>query len=283
MKLRRTSAAISPTAHYTGYVWARHGLGPSALASPTGALLFHSLRPAMAASALAGGPTLESFLLARHRTIDALLTEAIEDGRVGQVVEIAAGLSPRGHRYATRYGRELTYVEADLPGMAALKREALARVGDRLPPTHRVVDFDALATSGPESLGAILGSFDPTVGTAVITEGLLNYLPTEAVTSLWTRLAAGLKVFPDGLYLSDLHLSGENKGAAAAGFVKALGAFVRGRIHLHFADVATAETALLDAGFSTASLHSPSEPQFDLPPALRAGARVVRVVDARTT
>ena len=281
MSLRRTSAAISPTAHYTGYVWARHGIGPAGLATRTGAVLYNGLRPAMAASAATGGPTLEGLLLGRHRAMDALLTEAIESGRIGQVVEIAAGLSPRGHQYATTYGEKLTYVEADLPGMAALKRQALARVGGPGSATHRVVDFDALATAGPHALSSIMAQLDPTVGTAVITEGLLNYLPTEAVTGLWARLATELRRFPAGLYLSDLHLAGENRSAALTTFSTLLGAFVRGRIHFHFADVASAEKALRDAGFREATLHRPDAERWDLPPHLRAGARLVRVVEAQ--
>ncbi|MDO7867700.1 class I SAM-dependent methyltransferase [Nocardioides jiangxiensis] len=281
MTLRRTSAAISPTAHYTGYVWARHGVGPAGLATRTGAVLYNALRPAMAASAGAGGPTLEGLLLGRHRAMDQLLSEAIDSGRVGQVVEIAAGLSPRGHQYAAAYGERLTYVEADLPGMARLKREALERVGGPGSTTHHVVDFDALATEGPQSLDAVMAGLDPTVGTAVITEGLLNYLPTEAVTGLWSRLATQLSRFPAGLYLSDLHLAGENSSTVLSAFSTLLGAFVRGRIHFHFADAAAAEGALLEAGFREARLHRPDAERFDLPPHLRAGARLVRVVDAR--
>lgn len=280
MALRRSSAAISPTAHYTGYVWARHGLGPTALATRTGAVLYTALRPAMAASARAGGPSLEGLLLGRHRAMDTLLSEAIESGRIGQVVEIAAGLSPRGLTYATSYAGRLTYVEADLPAMAQQKRDALAALGTPLPPGHRVVDIDALAPDGPLSLGALLDQLDPSVGTAVITEGLLNYLPAEAVTDLWARLAAGLRRFPTGLYLSDLHLAGENRSPLLAGFATMLGAFVRARIHFHFADAVAATEALRAAGFSAAALHHPDDARFALPPHLRAGARIVRVVEA---
>lgn len=279
-RLRRTSDAISPTAHYTGYVWARNGLGPRELASRTGALMHAGLRPGNALLDRAGGPSLDALLLSRHRAIDALLREAIAEGRVGQVVEIAAGLSPRGHRFANEYGTHLTYVEADLPDMAARKRDALA--GLSLPPTHRVVDFDALEESGPRSLTAILGSLDPEVGTAIITEGLLNYLPREAVTGLWARMAAGLQAFPHGLYLSDLHLSAENSTPATRTFIAMLGAFVRGRIHLHFTDAADAVAALTGAGFGSAALRRPDDPEFDLPEKYRAGARLVRIVEART-
>lgn len=281
MLLRRTSAAISPTAHYTGYVWARHGLGPAALATRTGAVLYNALRPAMAASARTGGPTLEGLLLGRHRAMDALLSAAIDSGRIGQVVEIAAGLSPRGLRYASAYAGRLTYVEADLPAMAQQKRDALARLGTHLPSGHRVVDIDALTPDGPLSLEALFAELDPAIGTAVITEGLLNYLPADAVADLWARLARGLRRFPSGLYLSDLHLAGENHGPLLAGFSAALGAFVRGRIHFHFADAVAATEALRAAGFDTAALHHPDDARFEqLPRHLRAGARLVRVVEA---
>src|SRR5680860_1088598 len=121
----RRSDAISPTAHYTGEVWRRAGLSDPALATREGRLLYGSLRPTMALSAALGGDTLEAFLLARHRLIDRLLGEAIAAGRVGQVIEIAAGMSPRGLRFS-RLHPDLTYVEADLPAMAARKRAALA-------------------------------------------------------------------------------------------------------------------------------------------------------------
>src|SRR6185436_10973917 len=98
-------------------------------------------------------------LLARHRAIDHLLDRAIADGRVGQVIEIAAGLSPRGWRFTERH-QDLTYLEADLPDMAARKRAILAEVGPESP-RHRVVDVDALADVGPTSIAAIAATLDP--------------------------------------------------------------------------------------------------------------------------
>jgi len=73
---------VGPTAHYTGYVWARNGLSHPELETREGRLLFDSLQPAMLASRALGGPTLEAYLLARHRAIDALLERAIDAGRV---------------------------------------------------------------------------------------------------------------------------------------------------------------------------------------------------------
>jgi O-methyltransferase involved in polyketide biosynthesis len=93
---------VGPTAHYTGYVWARNGLSHPELETREGRLLFDSLQPAMLASRALGGPTLEAYLLARHRAIHALLERAIDAGRVSQVIEVAAGLSPRGWRFGRR-------------------------------------------------------------------------------------------------------------------------------------------------------------------------------------
>src|SRR5581483_12014065 len=110
----------------------------------------------MLASRALGGPTLEQYLLARHRAIDALLEQAIERDGVSQVIEVAAGLSPRGWRFARRYGERLIYVEADLPDMALRKFAALERVGS-LGERHRVRAVDAMRDDdGPGSVAAVV-------------------------------------------------------------------------------------------------------------------------------
>jgi O-methyltransferase involved in polyketide biosynthesis len=277
---QRSAEAVSPTAHYTGHVWARNALGPAELDTRTGAVLYGLLVPFNAASGRLGGPTLEGLLLGRHQVMDDLLHAAIKDGTISQVVEIAAGMSPRGQRFSEQYGDALTYIEADLPAMATRKRIAL----ERLPrsSTHAVVDFDALRTAGPGSLASVMANLDPTRGTAVITEGLLNYLPGDAVRTLWSRVAAELARFPAGLYISDLHLASELRGGAARSFGVLLGAFVRGRIHFHFADAGSAEAALHEAGFDDVTLHQLDDPALGVPARLHAGARLARVVEART-
>jgi len=238
---------IGPTAHYTGYVWARNGLSHPELETLEGRILFDALQPAMIASRLAGGPTLEAYLLARHRAIDALLDSALERGEVSQVIEVACGLSPRGWRFARRYGDRIVYVEADLPEMAALKRRALERMGS-LSEHHRVSEVDALRD---DDLAAIAAEFDPNRGLAIITEGLLGYLPTDAVDGIWRRFARTLSRFPDGRYISDLHLGGSVTPQVRA-FCLLLSAFVRGRVYLHFSGAREAEAALASAGFASA-------------------------------
>jgi O-methyltransferase involved in polyketide biosynthesis len=275
-----SSEAISPTAHYTGYVWARNGLSHRRLASRRGRIFFQALRPAMTLSGALGGPTLESYLLARHRALDALLEQAIEQGGVRQVIELACGLSPRGWRFAARYGEELTYVEADLPEMAERKRRALADLGT-LGSHHRVEPVDALRERGPESVAALAGRLDPGGGLAILTEGLVGYLQREELERMWALLARELRRFAAGWYISDLHVAGDG-GMPVQAFRSALGLFVRRPVALHhYTDAAEAERALVRAGFASAR----AQRAADLAPPERApgaGARLARVVHAQT-
>jgi O-methyltransferase involved in polyketide biosynthesis len=275
------SKRISPTAHYTGATWARAGLSHPSLSTVEGRILLHSLRPLMAISRTVGGPRLEDFLLARHTMIDHLLTRAIEEGRVSQVVEIASGLSPRGWRFAKNHGDRLTYIEADLPAMAQRKRDSLTRA-KQLSPRHRIVAVDAMKDGGPGSLNELFGELDQTSGVAVITEGLLNYFDRESVSKLWGTIARNLDAFPHGLYLSDIHLQSANAGAAAKGFAALLGAFVRGRIHFHFASESEVTSALLAAGFRQATIHRPAEFVDTGVVIPGRGAKLVRVIEAST-
>jgi O-methyltransferase involved in polyketide biosynthesis len=269
------SDAISPTAHYTGYVWARHGLSHPALETREGRVLFESMRPVNALSEALGGVSLETYLLTRHRAIDVLLERAIHEAGVSQVVEVACGLSPRGWRFTRRYGSALTYVEADLPAMAARKRRALERMGS-LSERHRVVEVDALRDAGPGSLRALAGELDPHEGLAIITEGLLGYLSGEAVDGLWRRLAGMLGAFARGRYISDLHL-GAAQNAQVRIFRVVLSGFVRGRVYLHFDDAADAEAALRHAGFEAATLHRAAS----LAPEIRGrGSTLAHILEA---
>jgi O-methyltransferase involved in polyketide biosynthesis len=243
---------ISPTAHYTGEVWRRAGLSHPWLGTHEGRVMVQALHPLMVVSGALGGPSLESYLLARHRAIDALLTDAVERHGVSQVIEIAAGMSARGWRFANHYGGRLTYVEADLPAMAERKRRALERIGS-LSEAHRVAQIDALRDDGPGTLAEIASALDPDAGLAIITEGLLGYLPTDAVRALWRRIAATLQRFPSGRYFSDLHL-GSVQTPAVRFFRRLLAGFVRGQVYLHFDGAEEAEAALRAAGFGTTAV-----------------------------
>jgi O-methyltransferase involved in polyketide biosynthesis len=269
---------ISPTAHYTGYVWFAHGQSHEAFATRTGKLMYQALRgPNLAAKAM-GMPSLEGMLLARHRLIDLRLGEAIDAGEIGQVIEVAAGLSPRGWRFRTRYGDKLTYIEADLPAMIANKRAILAELGGETA-HHRTAEIDALADSGPASIDALCAELDPSCGTAIITEGLINYFDRPIVIAIWERFARALARFPRGVYYSDINLKDGNRGPISTGFSWLLAAFVRGRVFLHFDTVAELEVALDGAGFDPHVL-DPNDFAGELPELEHAGAARVKIIEA---
>lgn len=251
------SAAISPTAHYTGETWVRNGLSHPRLGTWQGRMLHHGSALPFAVSRALGGPTLDGPLLARHRIIDSILDDRIRGG-ASQVVEIACGMSPRGWRFSERYGERLTYIEADLPGMARRKRDALARMGS-LTDRHRVVEMDALQEGGPGSLEALVETLDPAAGLAIVTEGLLVYLDDDTVDALWARIATALGRFDQGVYLSDLRLEGGKRSLPERTFGVILGVAVRGRVHVFPGDEAAAEAALRRAGFAEVQLHRGDE------------------------
>jgi O-methyltransferase involved in polyketide biosynthesis len=269
------SSRISPTAHYTSYVWVANGLSHPALATTRGRLLHAALAPANAAYARLGHANLDEMLLARHRVIDHLLEQAVVAGRVRQVVEIAAGMSPRGFRFAARHPG-LRYIEADLPAQAALKRVLLerARLGSE---NHEVVALDALRESGNESLASLAERLERRAGTAIITEGLTGYFDRPTVEALWHRIASVLALLGGGVYLSDLVLHGDATLGSLA-FRRILSWFARGEVHLHYDGPAQAEGALLAAGFASARAHRVSDfTEVDVP---RRAGQVVRVLEA---
>jgi O-methyltransferase involved in polyketide biosynthesis len=270
--------SISPTAHYTGYVWFAHGHSHEAFATRRGRLMYQALRAPNAAAHAVGLPTLEGMLLARHRLIDLRLAQAIDAGEISQVVEVAAGLSPRGWRFRTRYQDRITYVEADLPAMIANKRRVLATLGGETA-HHRTVEIDALRDDGHTSIDAICATLDPNGGTAIITEGLLNYFDRSNVVAMWRRFARALAQFPRGLYLSDLIMREGNQGPLVQGFGALLGVFVRGRVHVDFANALDVEATLGAAGFDGVVL-DPRDFAFELPKLETAGAGRVRIIEA---
>ena len=279
---RANPELISPTAHYTGNVWLQHGLSHPAFATLQGQAFYYALKAPMAMAKGFGGPTLEAFLLARHRLIDLQLENAIASGEITQIIEIAAGLSPRGWRFASRHRERITYIEADLLEMAKYKHHLL-QAGGLNSDQHHVRIINALADSGADSLAEIASKLDPEQGLAIITEGLVNYFDTPAVEAMWARFAKVLSGFKHGLYLSDLHVKANNSGSATRMFMGLLSTFVGGSVHLHFKDVAAAEQALSKAGFSQGVLLKPSEFREQLPDCRPRGVNVVRVVCARTS
>jgi O-methyltransferase involved in polyketide biosynthesis len=276
---------ISPTAYYTGHVWARNGMSDLTLDTFEGAALFTALRPIMRIGrALTGGVGLEEMLLQRHRIIDHLLARAIATMGVRQVLEIAGGMSGRGVRFAGRYGDlGLVYVEGDLPEMAERKRSRLSAAGLRRP-GHHVVELDVLQDTGPLAIAEATrgGLFDRSQGIAIITEGLMPYFDDATAARIWQRLAAFAAPFHSDVYLSDLYLRGSMDVAAVKVFQRMLAIFARGRTHLHFTREDEVAPAMARAGFARAVVHHPKDYAGALPLPGVGGMEVVQVLEAST-
>ena len=271
---------ISPTAHYTSDVWVRAGLSDRALSTGLGTFFHAALLPLnLTYGRLSGRPNLDAMLVARHRAIDRLLEREIMAGRIGQVVEIAAGLSGRGCRFTRRFP-ELHYVESDLPPMASHKRRTLDAAGLR-GPHHDVRPLDALATEGSASLGAVAAELDRSRGLAIVTEGLLSYLDRDDVLALWRRIATTLGCFPHGLYLSDLHLAEDVDGLWIPElFRMGLELFARGPVRYHFASADDTTASLRATGFREADVYRLVD--AEAPDRPGRAAPLVRVLAAST-
>jgi O-methyltransferase involved in polyketide biosynthesis len=281
MKERADSEKVSPTAYATGYFWYRHGLSHKGFLIPEGRRMDRRFRVLMGIVKVVSGVSIEALMLARHKGIDALLARHVESGKVTQVIELAAGLSPRGWRFMQRYPERLTYLETDLPHMAELKARLLAGIK---PPTprHRVVPVNALIDSGPGSLAELAATLDPKGGLAIITEGLMSYLDPASATGVWRRIAATLAKFPQGVYLSDSYVRSDRYGVGGQVFRGFIQRTVRGKMHVHFETTADADTQLRAAGFKAVTLHEPANIAETRELAARRGGDRVRILEALT-
>jgi O-methyltransferase involved in polyketide biosynthesis len=105
-------------------------------------------------------------LEARHKLIDKLIL----DTKITQVLELAAGLSPRGLTFTANPSN--IYAELDLDEMAKMKQQILRKIA-KLPQNLKIISGNALKM---DDLDRSVLSFDKQTPIAVINEGLLRYL-----------------------------------------------------------------------------------------------------------
>ncbi|RMG19387.1 MAG: hypothetical protein D6729_05440 [Deltaproteobacteria bacterium] len=243
---------LSLTALYTAGAWQAFGLpGSDLLASDEAARVFRVVNFALRiARFFRPGPVLRETLRHRHALIDHL----VEQSEAPLVLELAAGLSPRGLWLSGR-GREA--VEVDLPDLMATKRRllerseagraALARTGLRLVSGDVFeVDFDALLSRpGP---------------VCVVAEGLLVYLEPAARRTLYEKVAR-LLARRSGDFVFDLLPPAEEP---PPGLVGQLLAWLMRRATGGADFDRTPETreairrALLEAGFTSVTTYEPA-------------------------
>lgn len=279
MKNKNDTSSISFTAHYTGYVWQHHGLSEPAFATTQGRTYYALLRPFEYLARHIIGSDIKTTLLQRHFIIDRELEKRISANPDTQVLEIACGLSPRGHRFTRRHPN-LVYVETDLPGMVARKRSVLAPLNS-LNANHRLVTCNILEQGNADSLEAVIArEFDTDKPLVVITEGLVNYFDLATISSVWQRLAAMLSTFPQGLYLTDVYPEVEEH--RFAGLIRAanqsLRVASRSRFSLHFRNSHEMKQHFSELGFGNVTVFNPDRENTGAPRA--NGGAIVRVIAA---
>lgn len=252
------TSRISISAHYTGYIWYKHGLSAPGFATSAGRVANALLTPVNAFLRLVAGANIDIFLLQRHSVIDHQVETLITEHGVEQIVELASGLSPRGYRLKQKYP-QLHYIEADLPGMAARKKALLDKIGCQ--ENHQVFPCNILESDGDQSIKALLGRLDPNKKTLIVTEGLVNYFDLATIKSVWAQMATGLKGFPEGYYVTDLYPDFvEHPSYKYVQFAqKLVGFFTRGQWPLHYRSDDAIQQGFKQDGFRHVAVHDPAE------------------------
>jgi len=217
-ELKQEKSTVGFTALYTSQAWIWGGVPEAELFdSRLARAIFlwitsvyrmaRWLRPGMA-------PILQA-LLHRHTMIDRLMEQADVD----QVLELAAGLSPRGANITGDAG--VDYIEVDLPALIAAKRKLLGRsvrgreIAER--ENLRFVAGDATRMT----FGTIL---DESRRAFVIAEGLHMYLDADSQRRLWSNVASVLGRGAGGTFVFDhfQRASSERPGVVSGTVLRAM-------------------------------------------------------------
>ena len=242
---------VSNTAHFTAQVWVRSKL-PCAeyFDTPRGRLLYHTTAPFLSTGPrLANLPVLEDILLSRHRMIDQILIDFEPD----QVIEFAAGLSPRGLWYSDAFGTP--YLDVDLPGIVQTKRE---RIGGAAGDLYRLTEMDLDVS---EDYGATLSPYLRPGKTAVIAEGLLLYLPLSLQERIFGRIGALLGQLGGGCFVADVHHEQDVRlaGPLIGAFRRLLHLFSRTQLPQQIPTAEAGQQLMREKGFHALTIHRPED------------------------
>lgn len=188
---------ISFTAHYTGYIWYKMGISHPAFATSKGKALAVLVDPVERLAERFVGGSMRTTLKTRHTLLDDHLTQLIQQYPDLQVLEIAAGLSPRGWWFRSHYPM-IDYRELDLPNMAETKQMALMQISNAQP---EVLSADLFSADFQKAFAV----FDPKRPLVVISEGLINYFDKTLLKQLIQSIAQYGAGFAALHYLTDLY------------------------------------------------------------------------------
>ncbi len=241
---------IAPTAYFTAQAWVAAGFENAELFSTPQGRLMYGAAERIVPLLRRARPEMRhqiDYLWVRHSVYETRLEEL----KPGTVVEIGAGLSPRGLTFARR-NPDLLYIEGDLPHMVEAKRRALS--GTRLPPNYLLAPVDLLEPGFAAMLPA-----KPVPGRplAVITEGVTDYLDFGQKRLAFENIARLIGKHGSGRYLFEVHareLFGNVSGVARF-LTGALGLVVGTRFDDRlFESVRAAQEFVRNCGFDSAGV-----------------------------
>ena len=243
---------ISFTAHYTGYIWYQMGISHPLLATSKGKTLAMIAHPIESWGEKYVGGSMRTTLKERHTMLDDRLRQLIEQSPDLQVLEIAAGLSPRGWWFRQHYPM-VDYRELDLPDMAQTKQNALKQMDEKSPDVLSVDLFT-------EDFQKAFDVFDRNRPLVVISEGLINYFTKELLQQLIQSIVDYGKDFKTLHYLTDLYPEPvKNKLAKVIwNSSKLLKIMSRSAFSFHFVSPEEVRNFMQHAGFRQVQVIQPS-------------------------
>lgn len=250
---------ISFTAHYTGYVWYQMGISHPAFASMQGRFYTQLLHPLESFAERFVGTSIRQTLKIRHQLIDEQLQQLLDQQPQLQVLEIAAGLSPRGWRFKQHYPN-LNYCELDLPAMAATKQRALAQISSH---SHPVLALDLFS----DAFAQAFEQFNPEQPLLIISEGLINYFDKASLLQLIQNIAKHAQSFQQLHYITDLYPEPTQHKLSKVIWhsSKLLKLMSRSAFSFHFTQPQQVQDFFAQAGFRQVSVIQPSAPETTLP------------------
>jgi O-methyltransferase involved in polyketide biosynthesis len=198
MKPAEGNQRIGIPAYFTSHAWVEARFEYAHLFETTkGRLMFSALEPLFNILGFLG-PAVRlhnEYLFVRHYAIE----EGLRRIKPSCIVEIGAGLSPRGIAFATA-DPDLRYIEVDLPNMVAAKRSALG--GFECPQNYFLGTTDLLAEDFAETLPEMPRPGD---SVAVVTEGVTDYFNMPEKRKAFRNVRSLLQAHGGGSYLLDIY------------------------------------------------------------------------------
>ncbi len=233
----KSRSRVSSTAYFTAAVWNELGVPYAGqFVTGRGRWLNRMVRWGGSTIGLGGQYSVTNLFLAnRHLGLNQLLA----DLGPTQVIELAAGLSPRGLSWLQHYP-DSRYLEIDQPQVIAAKHELLGKrrktedgnlrfsifdfrlginklspqssvLSPEFPPTPILLSADLLGDEGAE-LGMRLTEYlDPGLPTVIIAEGITGYLDEMTVRRLLAVIHNIASHFEQATILIDFYLRLERK------------------------------------------------------------------------